>query len=197
MPRIILASGSPRRAELLAQVGLPFDVRVPAVDETPLDREPPDLYVTRLARAKALAAAQTGCVTIGADTSVILDGRILGKPRDREEGISMIKALGGRTHQVLTGIAVSDGQRTESLAVSTKVTFRDLGPGEAEAYWDTGEGADKAGGYGIQGIGGIFAESIQGSFSAVVGLPLTETESLLRAFGVATWKLRELHLGYG
>ncbi len=197
MPRIILASRSPRRAELLAQIGLPFDVRVPAVDETPRDREPPDLYVTRLARAKALAAAQAGCVTIGADTSVILDGRILGKPRNRDEGISMLKALGGRSHQVLTGIAVSDGQRTESLAVSTKVTFRDLGPREAEAYWDTGEGADKAGGYGIQGIGGIFAESIQGSFSAVVGLPLTETESLLRAFGVETWKLRELYLGYG
>lgn len=197
MLRIILASGSPRRAVLLAQIGLPFDVMVPRVDETPLARESPDLYVTRLARAKALAATQPGCVTIGADTTVILDGRILGKPRDREDGISMLEALGGRSHQVLTGIAVSDGQRTESLAVGSEVTFRDLEIEEAEAYWDTGEGADKAGSYGIQGIGSIFAKSIRGSFSAVVGLPLTETESLLRAFGVDTWKLRELHLGYG
>ena len=197
MPRIILASGSPRRAELLSQIGLPFEVSVPSVDETPQARESPDLYVTRLARAKALAATQRGCVSIGADTSVILDGRILGKPRDREDGISMLKALGGRSHQVLTGIAVSDGQRTESQVVSSLVTFRDLDPEEVHAYWDTGEGADKAGSYGIQGIGSIFAKSIQGSFSAVVGLPLTETESLLRAFGVDTWKLRKLHLGYG
>ena len=197
MPRIILASGSPRRAELLSQIGLPFEVSVPNVDETPLTRESPDLYVTRLARAKALAATQQGCVSIGADTSVILDGRILGKPRDRDDGISMLKVLGGRSHQVLTGIAVSDGQRTESLVVGSRVTFRDLDPEDVQAYWDTGEGVDKAGSYGIQGIGSIFAKSIQGSFSAVVGLPLTETESLLRAFGVDTWKLRKLHLGYG
>jgi septum formation protein len=197
MPRIILASGSPRRAELLSQIGLPFEVSVPSVDETPLAGESPDLYVTRLARAKALAATQRGCISLGADTSVILDGRILGKPRSRDDGISMLKALGGRSHQVLTGIAVSDGQRTESLVVSSLVTFRDLDPEEAQAYWDTGEGADKAGSYGIQGIGSIFAKSIQGSFSAVVGLPLTETESLLRAFGVDTWELRKLHLGYG
>jgi septum formation protein len=153
--------------------------------------------VQRLARAKALAVAQSGFFTIGADTSVILDGRILGKPRNEAEGLSMLAALGGRSHQVLTGVAVSDGARTESLTVGCEVTFRELGPDEARAYWNTGEGMDKAGGYGIQGIGGIFAEIIHGSFSAVVGLPLTETEELLRAFGVDTWKLREAHLGYG
>jgi len=195
--KIVLASGSPRRAELLAQIGLPFEVCVPDVDETPLPDELPEAYVERLAIIKAQKATAPDSVAIGADTTVVLDGRILAKPVDEGDAVAMLCALAGRAHRVLTGLAVTDGPRTESIVVSADVTFRELAPGEAVAYWRTGEAADKAGGYGIQGIGGIFAKSIQGSYSAVVGLPLCETENLLRAFGVETWKLRELKREHG
>ena len=197
---LILASGSPRRAELLAALGLPFTVRVPDVDETPLPGEAPAAYVGRLARAKVeavMVAAEPGSVTLGADTTVVLDGKILAKPVDADDGIRMLSALSGRTHSVLTGIAASDGRRTESRIVAADVTFRILAPGEAQAYWRSGEPADKAGGYGIQGIGGIFARAVHGSYSAVVGLPLCETEELLNALDVDTWKLRELNRDHG
>jgi septum formation protein len=129
-------------------------------------------------------------VALGSDTAVVLDDRVLGKPADRDEGVAMLLALSDRTHRVMTGVAACDGGRTESVCVVTAVRFRAIEPWEAEAYWRTGEGADKAGGYGIQGIGGIFAETIQGSYSAVVGLPLAETERLLRGFGIDTWRER-------
>ena len=189
--RLTLASGSPRRADLLTQIGIPFEVRVPAVDETPLAGEEPAAYAERIARTKATAVPAAGSVVLAADTVVVLDGRILGKPRDEADGIRMLVALGGREHEVLTAIALADGTRVHAEVVRTRVRFVPVDEALARAYWATGEAADKAGGYGIQGIGGIFAARIKGSFSAVVGLPLSETEELLRAFQFDTWRDRQ------
>lgn len=189
-PALLLASRSPRRAELLTCLGLTFEVRAADVDETPRPGEAPAGYVERLAVAKARAAARPGVLSLGADTTVVVDARILGKPADRAEAAAMLLSLAGRSHTVMTGVAVCTGQQTRSLCVATEVRFRGIEPWEAEAYADTGEGLDKAGGYGIQGIGGIFVESICGSYSAVVGLPLAETEQLLRECGLDTWRER-------
>ena len=191
---IVLASASPRRAELLRQIGIVFEVRLPAapVDETPRAAEAPADYVLRLAQEKAAAVAVVapGRVVLAADTTVVLDGRILGKPADPAEAVVMLQTLQGRSHEVLTGVAVRlDGRGLARLA-RTAVRFRAVDRSEAEAYAATGEGADKAGGYGIQGIGAIFAETLQGSYSNVVGLPLAQTEQLLREFGVDTWAMR-------
>lgn len=186
----MLASRSPRRAELLRQIGVPFTVRQPDVDESPLPGESPEQYVERLAVDKAKAVVADDGPALGADTAVVVDADVLGKPTDRASAIEMILRLSGRTHRVLTGVAVTDGHSVRSCVVATEVTFRPIDPEEAAAYWETGEPGDKAGGYGIQGIGGIFAQSIHGSYSAVVGLPLAETEALLRAIGVNTWELR-------
>lgn len=214
--RLILASRSPRRAQLLAQIGLAFEVRAADVDESVRPGEAAADYVVRLARAKAaavLAGAGTGtggcaaggsavagasadagtsadALALGADTAVVLDGRVLGKPAGAEDAVAMLLALSGRTHQVMTGVAVCGAAGVRSACVVTDVTFRAIEPWEAEAYARTGEGADKAGGYGIQGIGGIFAVRLRGSYSAVVGLPLAETERLLRACGMETWHER-------
>jgi septum formation protein len=191
--RLILASGSPRRAELLKQIGLDFEVSVPDVDETPLPDETPETYVLRMARIKAAAVhPDAEEVVLAADTVVVLDGRILGKPAGRAEGVAMLRALGGREHQVLTAIAGRSADAQASELVITRVRFVPVDESLAEAYWATGEGSDKAGSYGIQGIGGILAESITGSYSAVVGLPLPETERLLGGLGVDTWKRRQL-----
>ncbi len=188
--RLTLASGSPRRAQLLEQIRIPFHVRAPDVDESPRPREAPAAYVERMARTKARAVPADGGVVLAADTVVVLDGQILGKPGDGEEAVRMLTSLGGRAHQVLTAIAVTDGRRVASEVVACRVRFVPVDEALARAYWRTGEGADKAGGYGIQGIGGILAESIEGSYSAVVGLPLAETERLLVRFGVDTWRHR-------
>jgi septum formation protein len=187
---LVLASRSPRRLALLTQLGLAFDVAAADVDESWHPGEDPAAYVVRLARAKARAGHQSGAVTLGADTAVVKDGRVLGKPSGREDGVAMLLALSGRIHQVMTGVAVCDDTRIDSCCVTTDVAFRPIAGHEARAYWETGEGADKAGGYGIQGIGGIFALRIEGSYSAVVGLPLAETERLLRNFGVDIWHER-------
>lgn len=191
---LILASRSPRRAELLRQMGLRFEVSSADVDESRLPGEAPADYVVRLARDKAAAVAaaieDAGAVTLGADTTVVLDDRVLGKPAGADEAVAMLLALSDRIHRVMTGVAACRNGRVEAVCVTTEVRFRAIDRAEAEAYWRTGEGADKAGGYGIQGIGGIFAESIRGSYSAVVGLPLWETERLLRGFGVNTWRER-------
>jgi septum formation protein len=191
--RLILASGSPRRAELLEQIHLDFEVSLPDVDETPLADETAETYVLRMARSKAEAVhPEPDSVVLAADTVVVLDGRILGKPTGREEGIAMLRALGGREHLVLTAIAGRSLEAEASELVSTRVRFVPVDETLAEAYWATGEGVDKAGSYGIQGIGGILAESITGSYSAVVGLPLPETERLLGGLGVDTWRRRQL-----
>jgi septum formation protein len=185
---VVLASASPRRAALLEQIGVSFNVRVARIDESPRPGEMPGDYVERLALEKAHAVARPGQLTLGADTMVVVDGEMLGKPAGRRAGIDMLGRLAGRTHQVITGVAVTNYARSRALRVTTDVTFRAITAEEAGAYWDTGEPSDKAGGYGIQGIGGIFAQSINGSYSAVVGLPLTETEALLREFGADTWR---------
>ncbi len=187
---VVLASQSPRRAALLRQIAIPFEVMTASVDEARLPGELPVAYVERLARAKADAVASPARVTLAADTIVVVDDEILGKPRDAEDGVAMLLRLQGRSHWVLTGVCVSDGSTTRTSIVSSRVEFKRFDRQEAIAYVATGEGEDKAGGYGIQGIGGIFAETIEGSYSAVVGLPLTETEELLREFGVDTWRYR-------
>ena len=187
---IILASASPRRAALLRQIGLPFEVRPAHVNES-ASGETAVAYVQRLAVAKAQSVALPKRLTLGADTAVVLDGQVFGKPQDRAQALEMLAALSDRTHQVVTGVAATDSVRLEVGHVISHVTFRAIDRVEAAAYWRTGEPADKAGGYGIQGIGSIFAQSITGSYSAIVGLPLAETEQMLRRFGVDTWRARD------
>lgn len=187
-----LASASPRRQELLAQIGVSFVSRVAPIDETPLPGEAAGAYVERLALAKAFAAQATleqpaGAVVLGADTAVVLDGRILGKPRDRADALATLAALSGREHEVLTAVALVDAQRSASRVVASRVRFRTLEREEIEAYWDTGEPCDKAGSYGIQGLAAVFVSQLQGSYSAVVGLPLCETAELLASFGIRCW----------
>ena len=194
MTQLYLASGSPRRRELLTQIGVPFTVVSAPIDETPLPGEAPAAYVERLAQAKAVAgfAYTDGAgVVLGADTTVVLDGQILGKPENREEALAMLGDLSKREHQVLTAVALTDGQRSISRCVSTTVRFRTISFEEALSYWDSGEPVDKAGGYAIQGLGAVFVSGIEGSYSAVVGLPLSETAELLEQFGVPCWQLQE------
>lgn len=187
-----LASASPRRRELLASIGLDAmrDIeRVPvAIDETPRHDEAPAAYVMRLARAKAEAGGHGSRLpTLGADTAVIVDKRILGKPLDREHAREMLESLAGRSHIVMTAVAVTGPSGTLESCVATRVFMRSLSAQEINAYWDTGEPADKAGGYAIQGRAAMFIERIEGSYSAVVGLPLFETADLLRRQGISLW----------
>ncbi|MBZ9783844.1 Maf-like protein [Pseudomonas sp. REP124] len=193
MKLLYLASGSPRRRELLTQIGVPFTAVSADIDETPLNHESPSAYVERLARGKAAAGRDVVvsdapfCV-LGADTAVVLEGKILGKPVDEADACAMLKILSGREHQVLTAIAVLDGDRCESRVVTSNVLFRQIGSDEAAAYWASGEPRDKAGGYGIQGLGAVFVAALNGSYSAVVGLPLCETAQLLGHFGIPCWQ---------
>ncbi|WP_295474259.1 nucleoside triphosphate pyrophosphatase [uncultured Pseudomonas sp.] len=192
MPSLYLASGSPRRRELLTQIGVPFSVLSAEIDETPLPDEEPAAYVERLACAKAragqaLLGEDGGCV-MGADTAVVLDGRILGKPVDRQDALDTLAALSGREHQVLTAVALVDGPRCVSRVVTSRVRFRPISSVEAHAYWRSGEPRDKAGSYAIQGLAAIFVEALHGSYSAVVGLPLCETADLLGHFGIPCWQ---------
>ncbi len=196
MNPLYLASGSPRRRELLTQIGVPFTAISADIDETPLTDESPAAYVERLAHGKAeagralLALNVPGAATcvLGADTAVVLDGQILGKPLDEADALAMLMNLSGREHEVLTAIAVLDGQRCESRVVRSLVRFRTISHQEAAAYWASGEPRDKAGGYGIQGLGAVFVQALNGSYSAVVGLPLCETAELLGHFGIPCWQ---------
>ena len=193
MHALYLASGSPRRRELLTQIGVPFTVVNAAIDETPQGDESPAAYVERLARGKAaaglatLAGTANTCV-LGADTAVILDGRILGKPLDQADALAMLLALSDREHEVLTAIAVLDGLRCETRLVSSRVRFRKISTHEATTYWHSGEPQDKAGGYAIQGLVAVFVAGLNGSYSAVVGLPVCETAELLGHFGIPCWQ---------
>lgn len=173
--RIVLASASPRRREFLEKLGLRFEVVAPQVDETRLPYESPTAYVERLAREKAAAGARPGAVAIGADTTVVIGEEILGKPRDNDDAARMLRLLSGTWHVVITAVAVG----TEVRSVQTRVKFASLT--EAQISWlaRSGDGDDKAGAYAIQGLAGAFVERIEGSFSNVVGLPLTETLELL------------------
>ncbi|PZW60443.1 septum formation protein [Pseudomonas sp. URMO17WK12:I6] len=198
MKQLYLASGSPRRRELLAQIGVPFTTISADIDETPFPEESPSAYVERLARGKAevgrgaIVSDADFCV-LGADTAVVLDGKILGKPVDEAEACAMLMLLSGYEHEVLTAIAVHDGERCESLVVRSLVRFRTIGRDEAAAYWASGEPRDKAGGYGIQGLGAVFVTGLNGSYSAVVGLPLCETAELLSHFGIPCWQTLNAH----
>ena len=193
MNSLYLASGSPRRRELLVQIGVPFTVVSAAIDETPLTNESAVSYVERLARGKAAAgfavleSTDDVCV-LGADTAVIVDDQILGKPVDQADALAMLMALAGREHDVLTAIALTDGQRCETVCVSSRVRFRGISAEEATTYWQSGEPQDKAGGYAIQGLGSVFVAGLNGSYSAVVGLPVCETAQLLAQFGIPCWQ---------
>lgn len=195
MPPLFLASGSPRRRELLTQIGVRFTVLSAQIDETPYSEEIPAAYVERLARGKAQAGlallSDDQCCVLGADTAVVLDGHILGKPLDEADAQSMLTALSGREHEVLTAVALVNRQRCETRVVSSRVRFRSISTAEIQAYWASGEPRDKAGSYAIQGLAAIFVEGLHGSYSAVVGLPLCETAELLSRFGIPCWQGQE------
>ncbi len=186
-PRVILASQSPRRRELLALIGIPHEVRPADVDESVHPDEAPVPHCERLAREKAhtLAVQYPDAVVIGSDTIVVIDGDILGKPGDRAEAIAMVTRLSGRTHTVFTAVAVAHGGVTCSGVESVSVTFRTLDAAQIAAYVDTGEPMDKAGAYGIQGFGATNVERIDGDYFAVMGLPLGRMVALLRELGFA------------
>jgi len=186
-PTLVLASQSPRRLQLLRQIGVEAQVWPARVDEARRPGEDPYALVERLARSKALAvAAKAGeqVPVLGTDTVVVLDGHIIGKPANAHQAVSALLRLSGREHFVATAVALASRGRVTTLMSRTKVRFRSLDRDEAVAYWDTGEARDKAGGYGIQGLAAVFVECIEGSFSGVVGLPLLETFQLLRGAGV-------------
>jgi septum formation protein len=185
---IYLASASPRRSALLDQIGVPHRVQPVDVDETAQGAEPPDQYVRRLAVLKAetlwqkLAAMERQPV-LGADTAVVLDDEILGKPRDEQDCLRMLKLLSARTHQVFTAVALCASDGCQSRVNVSEVTFRKLADEEIQRYWRSGEPADKAGAYAVQGRAALFIERIAGSYSGIMGLPLFETGELLAAVG--------------
>lgn len=186
---LVLASASPRRAELLGALGVGFDVCNADVDETPRSGENPVDYAARLALAKAVAGCKKNSAVVdtpalGADTIVTIDGELLGKPADEAAAFAMWHKLAGRTHEVITAVALVDAKRRDVLAVTTRVWFTPMSVADMQAYWRSGEPCDKAGAYGIQGLGGVFVERIEGSYSGVVGLPVQETWRLLRDFAV-------------
>jgi septum formation protein len=187
-PQILLASNSPRRRQLLEQIGVRFGVVAAGLDEAPLPGEAPGDYVLRLALDKAragraLAAGRAELPVLAADTAVVVGGRILGKPGGREEAAAMLRSLSGRAHEVLSGVALV-GQREAQALSRSEVRFRAIAAGEIRAYWETGEPADKAGGYAIQGLGAVFVAGLAGSYSGVMGLPLFETARLLADAGI-------------
>ena len=177
---IRLASQSPRRAELLRQIGVPCIISPAEIAESVLPGESPEDFVRRMAvsKAQAIQARHPGDRVLGADTVVVLHDRILGKPRGREHAIEMLLALAAREHAVLTGVALA-GRRTHYAVSRSRVWFREITRAEAEHYWESGEPADKAGGYAIQGRAAVFIRRIEGSYSGIMGLPLFETAELL------------------
>ncbi len=197
-PILYLASQSPRRAELLRQLNLDFHVISSEIDESVRAAESADVYVQRMAEEKAQAGLAvltasnasidpTNTVILAADTAVVCDGAILGKPADESDAVAMLRRLSGRSHQVMTGVSVWAGMqnKVKNSVNQTAVTFRTISEAEVQWYWRSGEPRDKAGGYGIQGLGAIFVQRIEGSYSSVVGLPLMETSQLLRQAGIS------------
>ena len=185
--QLILASASPRRQALLKQVGIAFRQQVAEIDETPLENEAAEDYVVRLALEKARAVRQhsvdDGLPVLGADTAVVIDGRLLGKPKSPAHARQMLQLLSGREHRVMSAVALVGSREAVQISVS-RVWFRPLGENEIDAYWRTGEPQDKAGAYAIQGVGAIFIERLEGSYTGVMGLPLYETGRLLQDFGI-------------
>lgn len=184
---LILASASPRRLELLQQLGLDPEVCPADIDEMVHEGEHASDYVMRMAREKAQAVAQqypANNVIVGSDTSVVVDDQVLGKPEDQEHAAQMLEMLSGRSHQVMSAVTVISSQGEQTLLSDTRVDFRSIGQDEMAAYWNTGEPLGKAGGYAIQGLGAGFIETIEGSYSGVMGLPLFETAQLLQRAGI-------------
>jgi septum formation protein len=197
-PVVILASASPRRTELLSQIGVPHRVVPAKIDERRAAGESIEHCVRRLAKNKALevqvalaavagAAAAVELAVLGADTAVVIDDDLLGKPRDRADALSMLARLSGRWHQVLSAVALVSPNGIQCSLSSSEVRFRALSARECAAYWDSGEPRDKAGAYAIQGLGAAFVQELRGSYSGVVGLPLFETAQLLADAGVPVW----------
>ncbi|HCU05856.1 MAG: septum formation protein Maf [Gammaproteobacteria bacterium GWE2_42_36] len=189
-PQIYLASSSPRRRDLLQQIGIVFKQLPVAISEIKHSKESPANFAKRMALEKAIAGWQhpqrkTNQPVLGADTIVVIGRSVLGKPKNRAEGIAMLQRLSGKTHHVLSAVALVQGKRQSLQLSDTAVTFRSLSLSEIKTYWTiTDEPCDKAGSYGIQGLGGVFIKKISGSYTGVMGLPLSETESLLNAFGI-------------
>lgn len=184
-PQLVLASGSPRRRDLLAALGLAFTVRPADLDESQLPGEAPEAYVLRLARDKARADARPGELVLAADTTVVLAGEVLGKPADAAEAAAMLHRLAGQTHRVLSGIAVYDasGDRMESAVDRTEVEIAPMSPSEIAWYVATGEPMDKAGAYAAQGLGSLFVDRVRGNHYNVVGLPVPEVYRLFSRLG--------------
>jgi septum formation protein len=200
---IVLASASPRRKELLAQIGLSFTIHAAEIDETPFNSEHPPKYVARMAKSKAYEVwkqmtvssavlVERRTLVLASDTSVVLGDEIFGKPQSKSDFLRMMTCLSGQTHEVITSVHVlelveSEIKSEKALSVVTKVRFKSISLADMANYWRTGEPVDKAGGYGIQGRGAIFVEAIEGSYSSVVGLPLKETAELLVGYRVDIW----------
>lgn len=185
--KITLASASPRRRELLEQIGVDYDVLAVDIDESHQAGEQDEVYVQRLALQKAQAGfkkQRTEQPVLGSDTIVVLNNRILGKPTSKKDGIEMLSALSGHSHQVMTAVAMVSSEQKMCLLSTSRVSFGVLSPQEIQAYWDTGEPADKAGGYGIQGLAAQFIQHLEGSYSGVMGLPLFETAQLMEKFSI-------------
>ena len=187
-PQLYLASRSPRRAQLLDQLGIDFEIIPASVDEIRSSDESPVQFAERLALDKARAGLQAvpagrPCPVMGADTIVVAGDSVMGKPADRAHAIEMLMTLSGRHHEVITAVALAS-EREAVVSQSSRVTFRALTLQECEAYWDTGEPCDKAGSYAIQGLAAMFVTRLEGSYSGVMGLPLYETVELLRQFDI-------------
>lgn len=187
-PILILASASPRRAQLLEQIGVTFAQAPQEIDETPAAGESAEALAERLALKKARAAyavqEQSGCIVLGSDTVVVAGDAILGKPEHADDALRMLALLSDRRHRVCTAVSLVSGNRSASRLSVTEVSFREIKLKEAQAYWETGEPHGKAGAYAIQGLGAVFIAQISGSYSGVMGLPLYETAQLLAEFGI-------------
>lgn len=172
------------------QIGVPFEVHAQDIDETPFTGEIPEIYVQRMAAEKAAAAlaAFPSAVVLAADTTVVCDGLVLGKPADEADAAAMLSRLSGRQHQVFTAVTVADGAQSRQALSCSEVTFRQISATEAARYWRSGEPRGKAGAYAIQGKGAVFVAGLQGSYSGVMGLPLFETAALLTEFGQPVWQ---------
>ena len=189
---LILASASPRREKLLRQLGVNFVSEPQDIIEEKRIDESPEKFVKRMAEGKASSAfgkrKQKDIVVVASDTIVVCDKRVLGKPKDKSDGIKMLLTLSNKTHRVLSAVTVANTLRYKSTVSETSVSFREISEIEAECYWDSGEPEGKAGGYAIQGCGAVFVQSINGSYSGVMGLPLFQTAQLLSEFGINSWQ---------
>ena len=189
---LILASASPRREKLLRQLGVNFVTEPQDIVEEKRIDESPEKFVKRMAEGKASSAfgkrKEKDIVVVASDTIVVCDKRVLGKPKDKSDGIKMLLTLSNKTHRVLSAVTVANTLRYKSTVSETSVSFREISEIEAECYWDSGEPEGKAGGYAIQGCGAVFVQSINGSYSGVMGLPLFQTAQLLSEFGIHSWQ---------